>query len=142
MIREAEVCDVTRINELGKIINSNFEQLFNIEEMISDSYSRIYVYLKDDKIVGFISSTVLTDTADILDLVVGEDNRYMGVASNLLDYFISDLSDSIKLITLEVSTNNKAAINLYNKFGFEIVNVRKKYYSNGDDAYLMGRSIK
>lgn len=141
MIREAEVCDVTRINELGKIINSNFEQLFNIEEMISDSYSRIYVYLKDDKIVGFISSTVLTDTADILDLVVGEDNRYRGVASNLLDYFISDLSDSIKLITLEVSTNNKAAINLYNKFGFEIVNVRKKYYSNGDDAYLMGRSI-
>lgn len=141
MIREAEVCDVTRINELGKIINSNFEQLFNIKEMLNDSYSRIYVYLKDDKIVGFISSTVLTDTADILDLIVDEENRYMGVASNLLDYFISDLSESIKLITLEVSTNNKAAINLYNKFGFEIVNVRKKYYSNGDDAYLMGRSI-
>ena len=60
------------------------------------------------------------------------------IAYNLIAYLISDLSENLKLITLEVATKNKAAINLYDKFGFLVVNTRKHYYDN-DDAYLMAR---
>ena len=42
---------------------------------------------------------------------------------------------------LEVNTENIAAINLYKKFNFEIINTRKKYYE-GKDAYIMERRIK
>ena len=39
-------------------------------------------------------------------------------------------------IMLEVSTDNRPAINLYKKVGFQIINVRKNYYEN-KDAYVM-----
>ena len=142
MIRKAEVNDIAKINELGKIINDNFDVLYNIEEMLNDNYSAIYVYTIDEEVVGFLSATVLPDTADILDVVVDSNYRRKRIATNLLDYFISDLDKKVQLITLEVRVNNEAAIELYSKFGFEIVNIRKKYYKNGDDAYLMGRSTK
>ena len=43
-------------------------------------------------------------------------------------------------ITLEVSKENKAAIELYKKFNFNEVAIRKGYY-NGVDGILMERVI-
>ena len=40
-------------------------------------------------------------------------------------------------ITLEVRVSNTVAINLYKSCGFEIAATRKRYYENGEDAYLM-----
>ena len=37
--------------------------------------------------------------------------------------------------------NNEIAVNLYSKFNFEKVAVRKKYYNNIDDAYLMVKKV-
>ena len=83
----------------------------------------------------------LEESVDILNVLVKEKYRRQKIASCLIDYMISELQDSVKLITLEVRKSNKAAINLYEKFGFEIINIRQKYYGN-EDAYLMGRIIK
>lgn len=42
------------------------------------------------------------------------------------------------LVTLEVRVTNTVALNLYRKYGFEVVGVRRGYYrDNGEDAYLM-----
>ena len=107
--------------------------------MLEDQVSKIYVYEKEDTVVGVIMATDLVETCDLLILVVDPEYRNMGIASNLMDYLISELDENLKMITLEVSANNKEALSLYDKFGFEVVNVRKKYYANGDDAYLMAR---
>ncbi|MDE5539899.1 MAG: GNAT family N-acetyltransferase [Bacilli bacterium] len=138
MIREAEVLDIPRINELGLLLHDNFTNVFKINEMLEDGISKVLVYEKDDKIIGFISATHLYDTCDILSLVVDPEYRKQMVASNLLTYLISDLGGTLKLITLEVASKNEAAINLYEKFGFEIIHKRKNYYHD-DDAYLMAR---
>ena len=139
MIREPNVLDIPRINELGCLLEENFSKVYSINEMLEDKYSKIYVYEIDDVIVGFIIATDLTETCDILSLIVDPEYRNRKIATNLIDYLISELDENLKLITLEVRANNTAAIHLYDKFGFEVVNVRKKYYSNGDDAYLMAR---
>lgn len=47
----------------------------------------------------------------------------------------------LKDITLEVNINNIPAINLYKKYGFEKVGVRKKYYNNLEDALIMTKKI-
>ena len=125
MIREPNVLDIPRINELGCLLEENFAKVYSINEMLEDKYSKIYVYEIDDVIVGFI--------------IVDPEYRNRKIAMNLIDYLLSELDENLKLITLEVRANNTAAIHLYDKFGFEVVNVRKKYYSNGDDAYLMAR---
>ena len=127
-----------RINELGELLYENFQKVFNIKEMLDDGISKVIVYENDEKIIGFISATYLYDTCDILSLVVDPMYRGQLVASNLLTYLIGDLGETLKLVTLEVASKNKAAIKLYEKFGFEVVNKRKKYYKN-DDAYLMAR---
>lgn len=42
--------------------------------------------------------------------------------------------------TLEVRKSNRAAINLYEKFGFKTEGVRKEYYvNNKEDALIMWR---
>ena len=40
-------------------------------------------------------------------------------------------------ITLEVNEKNKPAISLYQKFDFQQVGLRKKYYHNTDNAVIM-----
>ena len=139
MIREANMLDIPKINELGSLLEDNFSKVFSISEMLEDQYSKVFVYEKEDMVVGFIIATDLTETCDILSLVVDPNYQRQMIGSNLLDYLISELDENLKLITLEVRTNNIPAIQLYAKFGFEVVNVRKGYYKNGDDAYLMAR---
>lgn len=138
MIRKATVFDIPRINELGNILNSNWSKVNNLNEMLNDSVTKVIVYEQNDNIVGFISATAFYDTCDILSIVVDPNFRNKKIASNLIAYLISDLGENLKLITLEVASKNIPAINLYEKFGFEIINVRKNYYKD-DDAYLMAR---
>ncbi len=138
MIREASVYDIPRINELGELLHKNYSKLNKINEMLEDGYSKVIVYEKDGIILGFISAVHLYDTCDIVDLIVDPKYRRKMVATNLIGYLISDLGENLKLITLEVAKHNEGAIKLYEKFGFEIVSLRKKYYKN-DDAYLMAR---
>ena len=45
-------------------------------------------------------------------------------------------------VNLEVRVSNVKAIALYQKFGFKNVAVRKRYYSNGEDAYLMIKKLE
>lgn len=138
MIREANVYDIPRINELGNLLNNNFSRLFNINEMLEDKLSKVIVYENADKIVGFITATVLYETCDILSIVVDPEFRKQGIGTNLMGYLIGDLGEGLQLVTLEVATKNKEALSLYDKFGFEVVHKREHYY-DGDDAYLMAR---
>lgn len=141
MIREAELFDVPRINELGELLHENFKNVYKVNEMLKEDISKVIVYECDDKVVGFISATNLYDTCDIIDLVVDPIYRKRMIATNLINYLIGDLNENVKLITLEVAVNNKIAIDLYEKFGFEIIHKREKYYNNSD-AYLMARKCK
>ena len=138
MIRDASVYDIPRINELGVLLNENFKRLFIINDMLQDDISKVIVYEKDDKVVGFIIATALYETCDILSIVVDPEYRRQGIGTKLIGYLISDLGEVLKLVTLEVATKNKEALALYDKFGFEVVHTREHYY-NGDDAYLMAR---
>ena len=141
MIREATIFDKLMINNLGRLVNKNYAKLFNLSDLLKEKYTRFYVYEQDEKIVGFLHATVLYETIDIINIVVDEAYRRKNVASCLFDYLLSEAPFSVSLITLEVSENNTAAINLYKKFGFEIINRRHGYYDDAD-AFLMGRVIK
>ena len=137
MVRRAVKEDIKYINELGLVLNKKFTKLFDMEEILKEEYSRVYVYTEDEKVVGFLHITVLYDCIDIVNICVSKEYRRKKIATYLLDYMFSDF-DGKKLFTLEVNTSNEAAINLYKKFGFEIIHTRDNYYED-NDAYLMGR---
>jgi len=141
MIRYFLEKDFDEIYKLGNKISKNFSKTNNLSEIYNDKYTKILVYEKNKKVVGFLMYIELVDNIDILDIIVDEENRKQNIASCLMDYMISELSETVKIITLEVRKSNTPAINLYEKFGFEVINIRKKYYGT-EDGYLMGRIIE
>lgn len=52
------------------------------------------------------------------------------------------LSLGIDNIFLEVRVSNAAAIGLYEKHRFSVINIRKKYYDGVEDALIMKRVLK
>ena len=141
MIRKANFNDIDSIDNLGKLINDNFNNVFNVYDILENNISRIYVYEKNNKVIAFLHIEVLYENADIINIVVNPEYRNQYIASLLLSYMINNLNNNIETITLEVSADNTAALNLYKKFNFEIINERKNYYKN-KNAYIMRKKMK
>ena len=137
MIRLANINDIDDINRLGLLLNKKFLKVYNLEEMFKHDYNKIYLYIENEEVVGMLMAIVLYDTCEIENIVVKEEYRNKKIATNLIDTLISEFNENIKTLTLEVAVDNEKAINLYKKFGLEVINIRKKYY-DGKDAYLMG----
>jgi len=83
-----------------------------------------------------------------LDMLVIQEQRRIGIGTALMDYAIKWSTDNkyVEKITLEVYSNNQAAIGLCKKFGFEVEGIRKKQFiiSPGRyaDEFDMGLFIK
>lgn len=142
MIRKLKIEDIEQVQELGNLLTPNFSKTNNLKEMENNPYTKVLVYEEEKTIKGFLMYTELEETTDIVDIIVKEEERQKGIASCLMDTMLSDIKESVKLLTLEVRKSNTPAIALYKKFGFEVVNIREKYYRDGEDAYLMGRRIR
>ena len=141
MVREAKLEDDESIKTLGKLLNSNYDNLFKLKNILSDKFNKVYVYVINDLIIGFIHIIELDETIEIINIVIDPNYRHQGIGSSLISHIIENAKYSVKEITLEVSSDNSDAINFYSKHEFKIINVRKCYY-DGKDGYLMGRSIK
>jgi len=132
MVNNCELVDKTKIIELGKLINSNFDKVNNIEEIINNN--KILGYYLDKKLIGFIIYEQSYEVIDILYIVTDKIYRRKGIASKLIEYLINE--KEFERIMLEVRCDNSNAIKLYKKFDFKIINIRKNYYEN-NDAYVM-----
>ena len=85
-----------------------------------------------------------TFSADLLYIYVDPILRTRGVASAMLAAVIEALRQEPQLedFLLEVRPSNLPAITLYQKHGFIEVGRRKRYYSNGEDALVLGLKLK
>lgn len=139
MIKELQVADLNNFKILCEEYKANFFDLYNISNIFNNPFQKIYVYEQSKELVGFIFVEKLYETLNILHIYITSAYRNQKKASLLLDYVLSD--SSIENIILEVNVNNKPAIKLYEKFGFQIINIREKYY-NGIDAYVMEKRVQ
>lgn len=140
MIRQANVDDAYNIAQLLSIYSDNdCTDTYIKSDILNNSYSHYYVYEIDCKIVGMINFHKLDGYAEVIDIVVLEEHRNIGIATSLLNKAFDIIGNTD--ITLEVRQSNIAAINLYKTHGFEIVSVRDKYYKN-EDAYIMRRESR
>ncbi|MEE9199230.1 MAG: ribosomal protein S18-alanine N-acetyltransferase [Dehalococcoidia bacterium] len=92
-----------------------------------------------DFIVGYLGMWFMVEDAHIVAVGVKEPRRRQGVGELLIIRSIEIASEwGARYITLEVRVSNKAAQTLYEKYGFKIEGVRKRYYSDDqEDAYIM-----
>lgn len=95
--------------------------------------------VKRQYIIGFSGIWVLADEAHITNIAVRQQYQRRGIGELLLISTI-DLAKERKAstMTLEVRASNFAAQNLYSKYGFTQVGLRRGYYmDNREDAVLM-----
>ncbi|KAG4107711.1 acyl-CoA N-acyltransferase [Neocallimastix lanati (nom. inval.)] len=81
----------------------------------------------------------------IMTIAVLPQYRRHSIGTVLLNYIVNycQRNTHIKTILLHAQATNKAAVSLYVKNGFEIVNIIQGYYKNVDcpDAYLFKKKI-
>ena len=66
-----------------------------------------------------------------MNIVVKKNYRHKGIGNLLLEYLISLCNElHLQSLSLEVNEINLPAINLYKKFGFKKIGIRKNYYKN------------
>jgi ribosomal-protein-alanine N-acetyltransferase len=90
-------------------------------------------------VTGVIGVWMLPDEAHIVTVAVRESHRRRGIAELLLIHAI-ELAQTRQqaLVTLECRVSNEPALALYDKYGFDRVGLRPRYYSdNHEDAYVL-----
>lgn len=92
-----------------------------------------------DEIVGFIGLMAVAGEGDITNVAVLPSHRKQGIGDLLVRSMIALAKEKeISKIMLEVRASNEAAIHLYEKYGFEFICIRKKYYQKPtEDANIM-----
>lgn len=97
-------------------------------------------YVAVDKVaIGYIGICMAADEAEITNVAVTKEYRRQGIAAMLMKHAMADMTrQGIRRAFLEVRCSNRAAISLYEKLGFSISGIRKRFYRNPtEDAYLM-----
>jgi ribosomal-protein-alanine N-acetyltransferase len=101
--------------------------------------SHFLVMRSGSEVIGYIGFWMVLDEAHIVTIAVRSDLRRKGIGSMLLaSALVLAVSLDANRATLEVRVTNLPAQRLYKKFGFEVVGIRRKFYSDtGEDAYVM-----
>ena len=142
MIREMLKKDIDNIVRLEE---SSFNHSLGSEFLERAYYSDIayvYVYEENKNIIGYISSIFDGEIVEILNFCVDKEKRRLGIGTNLISKLLNDLkAKGAKTSILEVRESNLAALNCYKKLGYNKINVRKAYYSDGEDAYVLEKVL-
>jgi len=95
------------------------------------------------EMVGFAFVMVNGNNAAHLTTIgVAPEHRRRGIAARMLQHIENGLrSRDVGTIMLEVRVANTSAQDLYRRFGYTVVQRVGKYYSNGEDCFLMMKPI-
>ena len=112
------------------------------ENELRKKYVYCFACFKDYKIVGVCVFQKIFCNAELTYLSIHPTFKRKGLGKKLLkEIFKQCKSFAVEKILLEVSENNKAALNFYHSLGFETIHIRKKYYKDGSNALLQEKKL-
>ncbi|MDY6964573.1 MAG: ribosomal protein S18-alanine N-acetyltransferase [Halobacteriota archaeon] len=136
---------------------SDFAQLINLErEAFQETNPYVYTNLyescpngflvaeKDGLVIGYVVG-LLTDDHEgrIFSFAVNKRHRRSGIGTELLNAIFTIFRDNeIFKVRLEVRQSNEAARSLYRKLGFNVTGFIPRYYSDGEDAIVMKKTLR
>ncbi len=143
IIREMKMEDISTIAELEKIC---FSDPWSAESISSELDNRLSYWLvaeESGKVVGYVGSQSVLDSADMMNIAVAPEYRRLGIGNALIEALVTYLRNkSIRFLLLEVRVSNTSAIELYRKLGFQQVGKRPRYYHNPrEDALILRKEL-
>lgn len=111
-----------------------------VAELTGNPCARFFVAVVGDECVGYIGGWIVVDELQVVSLAVRPEARRRRTASRLLSHLFAQAGAGIERAYLEVRRANRAAISVYERFGFRVVGVRAGYYDHPkEDALVMER---
>lgn len=107
----------------------------------TNPFQRRVEYFIDEDSVAYLEYSLIYDRMEIDNIHVNEEYRNQGIGTKLMAHLVSlAIEYRVENITLEVRVSNEIARNLYKKFGFREVALRKYYYGD-EDGILMEKNV-
>ncbi len=137
MIRQAEARD---LESISRIENLSFDPPWSLkalsdalDESLEGGSVHVLVWDSGEGARGYIIYSLICGEAEIFSIASAPEIRGKGVGKALMDAMLLQAETAF----LEVRKSNAPALALYRRCGFEPAGVRKKYYSDGEDAVVM-----
>ena len=141
-IRTAELEDLNEIYNIEKKVFNDYWSLDLIKsEIIEKKYSRVTVLELKKKVIGYIFQRKIYDENHIINLAIDIPYQHKGYGKFLLMKILEKDSNDTNVF-LEVKEANLPAVKLYIDLGFEEVDRKERYYSDGSNAIFMLRKNK
>lgn len=130
---------ISTLAELERLCFSDPWSENSLREMLTSETARFFVAMADEKIVGYMGSHIVCDSAYVDNIAVFPQYRRKGVAKALIDHVLTMIqANGVEFISLEVRPSNTPALQLYQSLGFETMGVRPNYYRNPtENAFIM-----
>lgn len=143
MIRKMDWKDLDRIEQLEK---DSFKEAWSREsfenELSQNPYSHQIVLEEDGQIIGYAIFWIMFEQAQLASIAIDPAFRQRHYGRQLLDTAIDQAKEAgCELFSLEVRVGNLPAKTMYEKRGFVGLHTSKHYYSDGEDALVMGLGL-
>ena len=129
------------LRQMAEIEKEAFDMPWTENMFIPEVNSANATYVvgtRGEEVICYGGFHTVLDEAHITNIAVKSTSRGKGIGRFLFATLLAKAKEAgAKLVTLEVKTTNTAAISLYESFGFKVAGVRKRYYNNLYDAYVM-----
>jgi len=138
--------NLSNINELILIEKESYSNPWtrsHFRNDIKNKYSLNYIYKKNNQILGYLFGYLIGYEYHLNKITVKKKYRQKEIGKLLFLHCLKDLiAKDVRCIQLEVSSLNLIAQNFYKSLSFVEVGIRKKYYSDCEDALLYDLEIK
>lgn len=143
---EISMMSISDLELIKESLLTDFDDFWNYNTFKSELLnpnSKYIVAKTNNEILGFAGIWKSVDDIHITNIVTAKKYRNKHIGSLMLSELIEMAKNEkdITSLTLEVNSNNIPAQKLYEKFGFNVVGIRKKYYNNIDDAIIYTKDL-
>lgn len=132
------------ISAIAKIEKASFSTPWSENAICEsmDAGTHFYVAKTNNTIAGYMGISKICGEGYVTNIAVLPEYRRLGIGQKILEHVIDSSKNELEFISLEVRASNTPAILLYEKFGFEKVGIRKRFYTHPDeDAIIMTKNF-
>jgi len=150
---------MSHTSQIRDALKSDIQALLNIENDVfhAEAWShdvfesefallgttRVYKVIEQNQvIIGYFGLAIVDGIIDITTIAVQSEYQHQGFGTVMMNE-IMEISKQYKArkVMLEVKPENVAAISLYQKYGFEVIGLRRNYYGPSKDALTMQKVV-
>ncbi len=136
---EEDLREVYKINRDSFTSDAWLFEAFKREFELSYSYK--YVLEHSGVVIGYIIFWIIDKEATVMTFALSKEYRGKGLGKFFFNEVMHKVKKYADRIVLDVRKSNIKAIRLYKDLGFKIIKERKRFYSDGEDAFMMEKEL-